>query len=340
MTIAGSHITYACSDSVSLGRNTINCLCGDDNLVYPYSLSSLTIDLSGAGFMSITQLVGLTQYASEAKARGVKSRLIPPSDDIDGYLMRMNLYELLGIKRAEDFTRHEPNGRFVPMIRLDRDSRHQDATNLVRDVIIARLGDGAWAPGTVLDVCLSEVMDNITVHSRSVSHGIVGAQYYPKKEIVEICVADCGQGIVASMGGNPDYWGIAPEQLMRCALEEGYGQYYNAPAFSGVYASGGMGLAYPTRLTQALGGRMWVVSHDQALEVSGAGVVPMEGLFYPGTLVSMRVPVINGAVVFADQLFAGAPHVSVTWSPEQGWVDEAGRQVDVSGVTGASDGLW
>lgn len=340
MAIAGSHVTYAYSDSVSLGRNTINCLCRDSNLARPNSLSSLTIDLSGAGFMSITQLVGLTQYASEARARGVQIRLIPPSCDIDGYLMRMNLYELLGIERAENFTRYEPNGRFVPMIRLDCESRHQDATDLVRDVIIDRLGGGAWDPGTVLDVCLSEVMDNISVHSRSLSHGIVGAQYYPKKHIVEICVADCGQGIVASMGGNPDYRGVEPEQLMRCALEEGYGQYYNAPAFSGTYASGGMGLAYPTRLTRALDGRMWVVSHDQALEVSRAGVAPIEGLFYPGTLVSMRIPVISGAVVYADQLFSSAPHISVTWSPEQGWADAAGRQVDVNGVTGASDGLW
>ena len=335
-----SHVSYAYTDSSDLSRNTINCLCGGGNLVHPHTLGQLQVNLMGSGFMSITQLVGLTQYLSDAATRGVRTMIGPPSDRTANYLKRMNFYRLLGIDAPEGFTRHAPSGNFVAMIKLYDDDQHQRATDAMGDLILAHLFGGRWAPADMLNMSLSEIMGNIPVHSASVSHGIVGAQYYPSKEIVEICVADSGRGIVASMGDNPSYEGFSDDQKMMCALEEGYGQYYGRPDFSGVNTSAGRGLMYPTRLTKALDGRMWVVSHSHTLEVSGSGVRSVDGLFYPGTLVSLRLRVSERDVIRASQIFTGAADVPIILDPQNGWVDPAGRQIDVFGITGSDDGLW
>ncbi|MBR3326674.1 MAG: hypothetical protein IKG69_07065 [Atopobiaceae bacterium] len=145
---------------------------------------------------------------------------------------------------------------------------------------------------------------------------------------------------MSSMGVNPLYSGFTPEQMMMCSLEEGYGQYYNLREFNGAHTSGGRGLTYPKRLTQALGGKMWVVSHGYALEVSEHGTSMLEGLYYPGTLISMRLPVRDGDRLLASDMFTNGPEVPITWNPQEGWVDHLGRQVDVDGVRGADDGLW
>lgn len=335
-----THETYVYTDSISYSRNTIECLCGGDNLVCPENYCSVYADMSTSSFMSITQLVGITQFLSDAAMRGIVVRLGKATGAIENYLARMNLFQILGIENIEQFNRHAPHGNFVPMIKLDSDEKHQYATDLIRDVVIAHLADERWDPGTILDVSMSEVMGNIPVHAQSDSYGIVGAQYYPKSRIVEICVADSGRGIVASMSDNPDYVDFDREQIMSCALEEGYGQYYGRKAFSGPFTSAGRGLMFPTRLVRALNGRMWIVSHNDALEVSGKGIEPIKGLFYPGTLISIRLPVEQNGKVFASQIFTGAPNTPITWNPQEGWVNQDGDQVDVFQLRGTETSLW
>ena len=255
----------------------------------------------------------------------------------------MNVYRILGISDGEDFCRHDPRGNFIPIERIDSVEKPPIVSNMIKDMVMSHIAGGVWSPSGILDMSFSEIMDNIISHSESPSFGIVGAQYYQNSknnstDYVEMCVADGGQGIVASMGANPNYKDFTPEEMMRRAIEQGYGQYIGMPAFVNEKTSGGMGLAYPNRLVRALGGKMWIVSHQYALEVSSDGINEISGLFYPGTIVSIRLPVKPGAVVMMSQMFPGQEDVPITWCSQEGWTDLSGSQL---GVGGDADGfLW
>ena len=51
-----------------------------------------------------------------------------------------------------------------------------------------------------------------------------------------------------------------------------------------------MGLAFATRLAKVTEGHVWTVTRGSAIHVSSNGTETMDGLYYPGTLIVMRIP--------------------------------------------------
>lgn len=315
----GRVTVYATRDNIDYSRHSVGTLCGPHGLIRAEGFTAVTFDWSGTRFMSITQIVGLVQAMRGAASRGVMIKMNDPVGDTVRYVSRMNLYHVLGIRREESFNRHDPGTNFIPMVRLDSLDRPAEVANAIVDMLKAHIGGVEWSPTGPMNLSFSEVMDNVLTHSDSPADGIAAAQYYPRKGFVELCVADSGRGIVSSMGTNPNYRMFSADELMMRALDEGYGQYVGLPAFQDEKTSGGMGLTYATRLTRALDGRMWVVSRNNALEVSGAGVVPMQGMFYPGTIISLRLPVDTSREVMESQFFPGGADRPVTWNVQEGW---------------------
>lgn len=334
------HKTCAHTDRLDYTVQTINSLCGCGNLRVPHSCSQLVVDWSHVSFMSISQIVGLTQAMVGIRKAGVNVRIIKPAGEVGRYARRMNLFRLLGLPDREEFQRHNPGSRFIPMTKIDDKDKPGSVATAMSDIITSHLGEGQWLPTGHMNLSFGEVMDNVLRHAESKAYGIAAAQYYPKRRIVELCVADSGRGIAASMGTNERYAGLTEDQLLRRALEENCGEYVGKRAFEDDKTSGGMGLTYAANLARAVGGKMWVVSRNSALEVSKDGVETMDDLYYPGTLVSLRLPISLDAVVLASQVFPNGPDIPVVWKPDRGWVDLMGREVDVNGITGSDDGLW
>lgn len=279
-------------------------ICSDSNLPKDPS-AGMDVDWSDVNFASISLAVAVAaiQLAATEHQEGadaVKQKIVLPPDDVSQYVSRMNYYSVLGIDMEEQFERRETYDRFVPIAQVPIDQYEADVngvTSAISDLLAKTMH---LSPGAKhkIDYSVGEIVDNIIQHSAAGSPGLVGAQYYPNRKFADICFADCGIGIVASMRENPSYSDTSDGDLILKAFEHGTGQWYGHPQFGTGMVSAGEGLAGLSELVGRLGGHVWVVSHDHSAVVDGDGAHPMTGVTYPGTVIVMRVPDCD--VVFPD----------------------------------------
>ena len=317
-----------------LGSFPLAGLCLRGNIVKPGSFDILKFDWWTRRFASISQVVAVAQLCVWANNLHAEANLGDVPVTIDPYVSRMNLYRIAGIAHHEDFTRHPGEDRFLP---IERVVEHQDAGHVaskMTDVLMSRLGVDTSVVDLV-NLSFGEIMDNIIQHSGSASGGLAAAQYYPNVagRYVEICVSDCGRGIVESMSRNPSYEGLAPSELMATAFKDGYGERVG-PQFLGDEGVGmGRGLAIAERLVNNLGGVMWAVSQGQSARLSNGITTTSEEYWFPGTIIVVRVPMVRGAVINAADVVLRDIPGRFAWS-----VDEGAGMVNAEGDTDAL--LW
>lgn len=234
-------------------------------------------------------------------------------------MMRMDYCKVLGIERDEGFTRHDPCDRFVPLTRIPIDEMSADPGGTA-DMLTRVIKSNTGFTGSAVDImslAFSEVMDNIVQHSEAKSPGIAGAQWFPNLGYVEICVADCGIGISRSMSANDDYHGMSDGELLEKAFEYQAGQWYGRSVFGSREVSGGVGLCYSAGLTRALGGHLWAVSHGSSVHISETGIERLSGMYYPGTVIVMRIP-NTGRELLDTDVFPDGRGLPLRYEPGEG----------------------
>ena len=250
---------------------------------------------------------------------GLRSGIIPQAvtgDRVDGYVSRMDYYKILGIEHPEGFRRHPGGDRFIPMSLVEENMSINDTAAALRNVIMAHLPFSESAMDAA-DYAFGEILDNVIQHSAADVPGVTAAQYYPKSSRVEICVADCGVGIPASMAENPLYLGLTNQGLLEKALQPNEGQYIGRSEFGTNKVSGGVGLSIAAKMCATLGGSLWVVSYGASIGVSNSGARRVGDLYYPGTVVVMDIPV-TGAEVLGSDIMDDVPSLPFGWSPSEG----------------------
>lgn len=283
---------------------------------------ALRIDWSGASFASISQIVAVTQLAYSAKCRGYSIETAHGEGGVLSYASRMNHFKLLGIDRRETFSRHSPGSEFVPM-KLISDSGDPGAiATKVVDVVRTHVRSASKDMISLMDISISEIMDNVLTHAGSAESGMAGAQFYGKLGYVEFCVADSGCGIATSMSKNPSYSGRDASSLLEMAFEEGAGEFVGRTDLATDEAGAGRGLTIAARYAKALGGCLWVISHDCSASFGANGIDLLGGLHYPGTIVSMRLPMEKPIVILASDIFDGGEDVPLSWGLRDGFYTE------------------
>lgn len=308
--------------SSAIGKSPIYGLCRGGQLP-ANARSGLDVDWSDVGFCSVSQMAALAAIQKAGTGAHVRQRYALPLSDACSYMLRMDYCKVLGIEREESFSRHDPADRFVPLTAIPVDEMSADpggtADKLTR-VVSSNAGFNGSTSDT-LGLAFCEMIDNIVQHSEAESPGIAGAQWFPRYGYVETCVADCGVGIPASMRSNEGYSGKSDIELLEMAFEWETGQWFGKSNFGTREVSGGMGLSYSANLARSLGGHLWAVSHSSALHISSAGVERVDGLFYPGTLISMRLPKSDREVLESDVLPNGRD-VPIRYEPGEGLYTE------------------
>lgn len=110
------------------------------------------------------------------------------------YLIRMGLFDFLGIDPGKQIKKHEESGRFVPITQLKTNDDLKKA--------IVNLIPLLHAPAAVADpikYVFSEMVRNALEHSHSSVGVFVCAQYYRESKRIAIGVADAGVGVLHSM---------------------------------------------------------------------------------------------------------------------------------------------
>lgn len=110
------------------------------------------------------------------------------------YLIRMNLFDFLGIDPEKSIEEHEESGRFIPLTQIKNNEE-------LRKVIVSMI-PLLHAPPEVADpikYVLSEMVRNVLEHANSTLGAFVCAQYYRNQEKISIGIADSGVGILQSI---------------------------------------------------------------------------------------------------------------------------------------------
>lgn len=291
--------------------------------------NGINVDWSDVEFCSISQMAAIaTIQLAGAKAHS-RQRYTMPRGKACSYMIRMDYFRVLGIECEEHFIRHDPKGRFVPLTQVPIDENAADPGGIakaLKQVVATKTGLDKSA-AEILDLAFCEIIDNVVQHSKAESPGLACAQYFPIGGYVEACVADCGVGIVESMRGNPLYSGMNKNEIMLAAFDNNTGEWYQRSRMGTNEVSGGIGLSYAARLIEATGGHLWAISMDAAVHISSEGRNAIEGLWYPGTLIVLRLPNVSKVILESEIWDDGAP-IPIYWNEKEGRNYE-GRNDDV-----------
>jgi hypothetical protein len=215
-----------------------------------------------------------------------------------GYASRLHMFDYLGCQ-GPDVTEHEETGRFIPVTKIE--SQEQLGEFSVN--ILPLLHIDARETVNAVRYCLEELISNVLEHA-DCAPAYACAQYYPKSNKVSVAVADCGQGLLASLSGSHP------------GLNDDAGAAFLAlrPGVSGVTAASygaaenaGAGLFFTKTIAKFSGERFMLYSgesgylllpHRDAEQRSMVFEAPeadkhkvLRGLRWPGTLVALDIGV-------------------------------------------------
>jgi len=113
------------------------------------------------------------------------------------YLVRMKLFDHLGIDCGIVVNEHEPAGRFIPVTQVKTSDQLSGFLNEM--VPLLHLAAEQARP---IKYIISELTRNVLEHARAPHGAFLCAQYFPKSNRISIGIADTGIGIRKSIGAS------------------------------------------------------------------------------------------------------------------------------------------
>jgi anti-sigma regulatory factor (Ser/Thr protein kinase) len=179
----------------------------------------VTLDLTELTFIGPACLAFMVAVMRNGRENGTiadGSRIVYPSSvAARTYLHRMDALRVLFEHEAgevrDPVVRHEASGL--------KECEHFSSENGGRRVAAAlskAIQDEVEtdrATEAALDVCLTELAENVYFHAEASSGGFAAAQRFKNTQEIEIAIVDLGRGIAASLAGNPKHAEVAVEDI-------------------------------------------------------------------------------------------------------------------------------
>lgn len=130
------------------------------------------------------------------------------------YLVRMKLFDFLGVDCGIKVNEHEPAGRFIPITQVKTSEQLTDF--LTEMVPLLHLAPEQVRP---IKYIVSELVRNVLEHACTPHGAFLAAQYFKKSNRISIGIVDSGIGIRSSLGVSH----ATPDDLaaLRLALTPG-----------------------------------------------------------------------------------------------------------------------
>ncbi|MCG8430901.1 MAG: hypothetical protein MJA29_07000 [Candidatus Omnitrophica bacterium] len=157
------------------------------------------------------------------------------------YLVRMGLYEMLGIRPDITIEPHAPEGRFIP---LQQVKTQAGLDKFITDMIPILHKDPEQA--STIAYIVSELGRNVLEHSESTNGAILCAQRYPKSNSIRIGIVDTGVGIKKTI--NRSHPALSDLEAIRLALWPGITGTTSKPG--GTEQNAGAGLFFIKAIAQ------------------------------------------------------------------------------------------
>lgn len=213
------------------------------------------------------------------------------------YAAHMGLFNAFDIDFENNPTERTVNSSYVPLTIISVSELKKEALkdNLdIKDLVekksneIAKLAT-EHSSGELLKILtfsIGEIMRNVVEHSESETIEYC-AQYWPTKQIVEVCIFDTGTGILKGLSSNPSLE-IADEKdaLHLAILPEVSGEINKESSKDGSHHLG-FGLHTISRICKD-GGDFFLMSNNKCLFINGKEKHDID-CNYQGTAVRLRI---------------------------------------------------
>lgn len=161
------------------------------------ALSDIEIVLHPQTFIRPGGVALLCALLMERQRAGCSVTITGPQIKID-HLVRLGLYEHLGLSTPPMPDARPSIGRYIPLQMISGGPEVLAVTNAICDLMLRRY-DGARTFVPAVEWMTYEIVDNIVLHAKASSPGVVCAQYYETGGRLEIAVVDLGRGLRASL---------------------------------------------------------------------------------------------------------------------------------------------
>lgn len=263
--------------------------------VFQSTLQNIEYDFSKCGFLNPSFLLPLVALKESSSYR--ERILIPKSrfsPKVSSYLDTIHFPDSYLTSEMDDARLNEFlaafNGKsYVPIVCFPGTNSKTDCDK--RDMVLGSIGSLLanslqLNPNarSVIMMLISELSNNIGDHA-GISKGYIVAQHYPGNHYLDICIADCGMGILAAFQNEKPALGLtrSAEAIERAVKGES-----TKPE-----PLRGFGLSGSIDMLRTLGGQFVLYSGDSSFVsrnlLPGAIVNTPNGISWPGCLVLIRV---------------------------------------------------
>ncbi len=227
-------------------------------------LSPIEVDFQGCNFLApyaVTLFAAYLLWLKQVKRKSIRVHAAR-SSVAGNYLVETGFFEILGVQPAPDII--ERPDRTVKLTRIAASS--EIAPFAVKVMEILRIEDDELE-GAV-KYSLIELLRNVVQHSGSSAGGIAMAQYYPNTGLVNLCVADMGIGIKATL--NEAYPELDTNlQALKLATLPHVSRTFGPSTYTAMRDNAGLGLFFIKQIASLSGGSFFLGSKDALIDLWG-----------------------------------------------------------------------
>lgn len=210
---------------------------------------------------AVTMFAAYTLWLRDSKGYTTTVRA-QPNTPAGNYLVQSGLFELLGEAGYPDST-NRPD-RIVKLTRVASSSQIPKFATSVMSILQIEDEELAGA----VQYSLIELLRNVVQHSASVGGGIAMAQYFPTTGLVEVCVADLGLGVKATI--NEAYPEIDTHlRALKLATLPHVSRTFKSSGYTSMSDNAGLGLFFIRQIASLSSGSFFLGSHDALVDIWG-----------------------------------------------------------------------
>ena len=167
--------------------------------------SRLAVHIPENLFISTAAIAFLGAWGKRQVQDGKRIEFFGSRGDLN-YLSRLDIFRHLDFDSYEEhFARHPEAGRFTPILLIEDADSVMAASNAICDLVLSQF-DNAREFLPAMEWSVYEIVDNIRLHSETPAPGAIVAQYYPKRNRLDIAICDTGRGIFESLSQSQKLW--------------------------------------------------------------------------------------------------------------------------------------
>ena len=186
--------------------------------IFDQAWTGLVIRVPPGCFVSSSAIVFLCTWGQLCCEGGKQIRFMG-DQDVLRYLSRMDVFQCIDFEFEETFQRQQEVGRFIPVKLIEDDKSVLEGSNAICDLVLRNFDNGReFVPA--IEWAVYELVDNIQLHAETPVPGVLCAQFYPKRNRIDISICDMGRGIKASLEESIPIWGGHGSAISK-ALERG-----------------------------------------------------------------------------------------------------------------------